>query len=178
MLSQAEYARQRGVSRQRVHQLVQAGRIVLKNKKIDPEQADRALAASDPARALAYELAGDVDGGPELPTGGAGGKTPDEYRVVSTELRMYQRDMARMDRDERAGTLLLATEVEAERYETARAVRDAVLGLSADVAEIVAGMTDPAEVRAYLDRWARNTLEGLRERVRTSDASPSRAGVP
>ena len=44
-ISQSEYARQRGVSRQYVSRLVKEGVIRLKNGKVDPAQADAALAA-------------------------------------------------------------------------------------------------------------------------------------
>jgi len=52
LVSQAEYARKRGVSRQYVGQMVAKGIIRLSNKKVDEDQADIALAAiRDPARA-------------------------------------------------------------------------------------------------------------------------------
>ena len=51
LISQSEYARQRGVSRQYVNRLVRQGVIALENGKIDPARADAALAARrDPAR--------------------------------------------------------------------------------------------------------------------------------
>ena len=51
LVSQAEYARQRGVSRQYVGQMVAKGIIGLSNRKVDTERADAALAAlREPAR--------------------------------------------------------------------------------------------------------------------------------
>ena len=51
LVSQAEYARQRGVSRQYVGQMVAKGIIGLSNRKVDTAQADAALAAlREPAR--------------------------------------------------------------------------------------------------------------------------------
>ncbi len=58
-ISQSEYARRRGVSRQYVSRLVKEGVIRLKNGKVDPAQADAALAARrDPARPLRRKTAG------------------------------------------------------------------------------------------------------------------------
>ena len=51
LVSQAEYARQRGVSRQYVGQMVAKGIIGLSNRKVNTDQADAALAAlREPAR--------------------------------------------------------------------------------------------------------------------------------
>ena len=51
LVSQAEYARQRVVSRQYVGQMVAKGVITLQDRKVDPAQADAALAAvREPAR--------------------------------------------------------------------------------------------------------------------------------
>lgn len=45
LVSQSEYARRRGVSRQRIHQLIREGRIPLvENGRIDALAADAALA--------------------------------------------------------------------------------------------------------------------------------------
>jgi hypothetical protein len=46
LVSQAEYARIRGISRVSVHEAVQAGKIVLTNGKIDVVSANRAWAAN------------------------------------------------------------------------------------------------------------------------------------
>ncbi len=52
LISQSEYARRRGVSRQYVSRLVKQGVIVLENGKVNPVRADAALEARrDPARA-------------------------------------------------------------------------------------------------------------------------------
>ena len=51
LLTQKEYARRRGWSKQYVHQLVKQGRIPFVNGRIDPAAADAALAGSrDPSR--------------------------------------------------------------------------------------------------------------------------------
>ena len=51
LVSQAEYARQRGVSRQYVGQMVAKGILKLTGSKVDTDQADAALAAIEKALA-------------------------------------------------------------------------------------------------------------------------------
>ena len=63
-------ARRRGVSRQYVSRLVKEGVIRLKNGKVDPAQADAALAARrDPARPMRRKKVGAKTPQPHIITG-------------------------------------------------------------------------------------------------------------
>lgn len=186
-VTQAEYGRLRGISRQRVGQLAKSARIVLVGGKVDVAATDAALAATDaPDRRLAYELAQpDLLDQPDpdparvsgLPPGGEGGSFPapsggrDAYREVSTELQQYRADLVRMDRDERAGALVSAGAVESEFYELGQRMRDAFRALPHETADQLAVMSDPAEIRSYLSNHVQRQIKGVIHGLRPADAS-------
>lgn len=196
LVTQSEFARHIGKSRQRVSQLKDAGKLVVVGSKIDLERSLALVqATTDPQKALAYQLSRDEDfvdpllvptrdqGPPAGGTGGIASLPPagdpavvDEYRLAAIEEKKLRADLIRLERDERAKILVPVEDVENERYEHGRAVRDAFLALPLETADTLAGMTDPAVIRAYLQKWAERQIRGLLDHVRTIDASAGADG--
>jgi len=172
LVSQAEYARRRGVSRQYIGQMVAKGVIALKDRKVDTDQADAALAAvreparperstkpkSDPAPNPAV-AATDL---PALTQGGAGGgdlptlllKTRIKSEVEKAKLLEIK---ARVE----AGKYVDADEVKVAAFNKARVVRDALMNIPERLAAVLAAETDAARVHALLSAEIRSACEDL-----------------
>jgi hypothetical protein len=161
-ISQAEYARQKDVSRQYINKLVQAGRIPTDEKKrIDPDIADAVLVQdADPARRLndpEYEsesiIEQDSDVGSSV---SATGHTP--FAKFRSAREAYQAKLAQLDYEERAGQLLKKAEVERETFDVARQLRDRFLSLPQELSGTLVSLTDEKEIKKYLRAKIRDTL--------------------
>jgi len=162
LVSQAEYARQRGVSRQYIGQMVAKGVILLQGRKVDPAQADAALAAvREPARPE-RRATPKVEAAPkplvpatELPTLPQGGDLP--TLLLKTRIKSEV---------EKAKLLEIKARVEAGKYVDAdevkvAAFRDALMNIPERLAAVLAAETDAARVHAMLTSEIRAALEDL-----------------
>lgn len=177
LMSQADYARHRGVTRQAISKMVGAGKITLREeggkKGIDPAEADRAL-GMNVQRVLA-------DGGDDAQPNGYGGMRESQQSTGLTKARtateIYKARIAELEYNERLGKLrpLDQTEAAAARCMevvlraftgivgraeelTARATKDGVPGMRAglrdvvrDLAKLQAGEALDAAVGADID---------------------------
>ena len=178
-ISQAEYARQKGISRQYVNKLVQQGKIpVDADKNINPDIADQVLnATADPARQLndpeAYDQAGGdheyeseslVSEDEEVTnTVAATAHTP--FAKFRSVREAYQAKLAQLDYEERAGQLLKKAEVERETFDVARQVRDRFLSLPQELAGTLVSMEDEREIKKFLRAKIRDTLMEVADNV-------------
>ena len=168
LVSQAEYARQRGVSRQYIGQMVSKGVIELKNKKVDPTQADKALASvREPARPerrsqtktepapSPVSLPSDT---PQLPQRGDLSTLLLKTRIKSeVEKAKLLEIKARVE----AGKYVDADEVKVAAFNRARVVRDALLNIPERLAAVLAAEEDASRVHALLHAEIRSALEDL-----------------
>ncbi len=168
LISQAEYARRRGVSRQYVGQMVAKGVIRLSNRKVDPDQADAALASvREPAR-------------PERKTTSKTGATPTpEVHTSETPSLPHSGDLPTLLLKTRiksevekaklleikarveAGKYVDADEVKAAAFNSARVVRDALLNIPERLAAVLAAENDESRIHALLHTEIRSALEDL-----------------
>lgn len=121
LLTQKEYARRRGWSKQYVNQLVKQGRIELLNGRIDPVAADVALAgARDPSRGPRFRMASEAVPSPGMgahtrQTPGTGSEgTFVKARTVREHFRALRE---RMEFEAATGELVRRREVEDAAYE-------------------------------------------------------------
>lgn len=162
LITQAEYARRRDVSRQYIHRLVTQGKIPTDDlKRIDPEIADAVLAQlSDPARRL-NDMPEDPDNvavddqDPATETTGNGHASFARFRSAREG---YQAQLAKLDYEERAGKLVRKEEIDREAFEAARLIRDRFLALPQELAGTLVGMTDEKEIIKYLRAKIRDAL--------------------
>ena len=169
LVSQAEYARQRGVSRQYVGQMVAKGVITLQDRKVDPAQADAALAAvREPARparraepqtapvvkpaAPAIDFPVSSPGGGDLPTLLL--KTRIKSEVEKAKLLEIK---ARVE----AGKYVDADEVKVAAFNRARVVRDGLLNIPERLSAVLAAESDATRVHTLLYTEIRAALEEL-----------------
>ena len=164
LITQAEYARRRDVSRQYIHRLVTQGKIPTDElKRIDPDVADAVLAQlADPARRL-NDMPDDTDG---IPAESYEGEAPAEpagnghtsFAKFRSAREAYQAKLAQLDYEERAGKLVKKEEVEREAYDAARLIRDRFLAVPQEIAGTLVGMTDEKEIIQYLRGKIRDAL--------------------
>jgi hypothetical protein len=110
-MSQAEYARHRGVRRQRVHKWINGGKIpVLPNGRIDVVAADRALGETRERIVVREDLE------PDVPRAGPGfhGLTK-----AKTATEVYRARLAQLEYEERIGRLVPIEDVHRATIETA-----------------------------------------------------------
>ena len=169
-LTQAEYARHRGVSRQAVLKAVRAGRIRLTPEgRIDPAQADALWAANtDPIRG-GPRTAGQARGLTlvrEEP--GAGTRTPADIHPMLPSLatsravrEAYMARLARLDYEKRTGKLVDADRMRTAIFEVNRATRDRLLVIPDRLAATLAAIDVVAEVRRVLAEEIRVACEEL-----------------
>jgi hypothetical protein len=166
LVSQAEYARQRGVSRQYVGQMVAKGVIGLSNRKVDTAQADTALAAlrepARPERRVKSDAA--VHAPAALPPTTIPAATSDlptlllKSRIKSEVERAKLLEIkARVE----AGKYIAAEDVKIAAFNRARVVRDALLNIPERLAAMLAAEADERRVHQILVTEIRAALEEL-----------------
>jgi DNA-binding Lrp family transcriptional regulator len=129
LITQAAFARLRKVSRQRVSRLVKDGVIPTHKGKIDPAEAEVAIAArSAPA------------------------VTSMSYSSARTRHEQFRAALAELDFKARSGEMIPVEAVKKTAFETGRRIREAVKNITPRIESILAAETDVARVRAILDR--------------------------
>jgi hypothetical protein len=135
LVTQAEYARRRGWSKQYVHQLVREGRIKLVGRLIDPEKADVSLNAErDPNLAVkAFAEAPDTGSG----FGGVGG-TPgpaSTFFKARTVREHYRALREKAEYEASLGRLMDVDDVRTAGFEFGKWMKDALVGVAPDITE-------------------------------------------
>src|SRR5437867_3739273 len=163
-LTQADYARHRGTSRQAVHLAINSGRIRARpDGLIDPDIADREWAANTdrskqrgPAASRSRRGtppgSGRVDGWQAAGHRDASGLQGEAEPTWAEARRRREAALARMaeqEADRRAGRLLDADAVEKASFAVARRARDMLRSLPDRIAAVVGGLS-PAECHRLL----------------------------
>lgn len=160
LMTQAAYARRRGVSAVAVHKAIKKGRITLRpDGKIDSDVADREWAEnSDPDQVKA----------PATQTAEAaamGRRTGGTFADFKTAKASYDAKMARLEYEKAAGLVVPAQEVASKWVEVCVAIRSAVEGLPASCAERVHAARDVREAHNILADECRSILKRLSAEV-------------
>ena len=172
LITQAEWARRRGFSRQYVSRLVQRGVVRLTKGRIDPAQADAALAAvREPARPTRREGAMKAEPGAARPASRAGRDEPPSLPQGGDLSSLLLRTRIRSEAEKvklleikakvEAGRYVDAAEVKVAAFNRVRVVRDALLGIPERLAAVLAAESDQAKVHALLASEVRQALEEL-----------------
>lgn len=170
-ISQAEYARRRGVAKSAVAKAVSEGRITLIDGKVDPAVADiqwarNTRARVDSGRAAASEGHGNGEGA-TLPLEGADGLNAgaaapaqrDEYQDVRTQRERVALEREQRDNAREAGLLVNKDRVHRATFDAFRALRDAVMAAPLQAAAKVVGMGDTREIERVIADELRSALE-------------------
>ncbi len=161
-MSQAEYARHRGKSRQYVSRLASRGILVMRGKQVD-------VAASD---AVLDDRPVDVEQPPPETPGfrspGDGAQPAGNFAQAKTAEMIFRARLRKLEFETRTGKYLLADEVKVRWYGIARQIRDKLLGLPSKLAPQLAALGDMKEIRDLLDAEIAATLRSLQEEIRYS----------
>ena len=159
-ISQSELARELGVSRQAVHDLVHRGVLALgADGMLDPTEARQAILAavrpSAPTVAGASaEAAGAEDGLPFA-----------RYHLAKAEREVAEAAMAKLRADQLAGNLIDRELAIQAAYTAFRLLRDSLGHLPRRVSGQLASMTEPREVQLHLEGAIRELLEGFQAKT-------------
>ena len=157
-MTQAAYARARGVAPPTVLHAIKTGRLVNSLSKdergrlrINPTLADAEWAANTQGgRGPGPQP---YASGAELPADAA------DYNVSRAKKESYLAELARLEFEEKDGTLVPAEDVRKEAFAIARQVRDGLLNIPDRVAAELAAMTDQFEIHKRLTDEIRRALE-------------------
>jgi len=145
LVSQAEFARRMGWTRQYVSKLAKAGRLVMVGNLVDVAASMAAVqAGADPARQL--------DAPKPVPAGEM------SFAQARAQRERANAQLAELELGERRGALLPRDMVEREAFERARGLRDRILMVPALIADELAALTDGPEIRRKLDGALREAL--------------------
>ncbi|HSF96400.1 MAG TPA: hypothetical protein VLA52_15345 [Thermohalobaculum sp.] len=179
LITQAEWARRHGFSRQYAGRLVKRGLVALIDGKVDPDQADAALAAvreparqprrksrPGPAPQPASERPQD-DGRGELllpaqgPGQTPGGDLPTLLLRTRIKSEVERAKLLEIKARVEAGKFVDVDDVEVAAFNRARVVRDSLLNIPDRLAAVLAAESDAREVHALLSAEIRQALEEL-----------------
>ncbi|CAN5650556.1 hypothetical protein BH10PSE18_BH10PSE18_15130 [soil metagenome] len=173
LITQAEYARRRGVAKSAVAKAVSEGRISLIDGKVNEQVANiqweqNTRARGDSQRGNASPVAGD---GQPAPSGLAGATAPSAPPAEPpakepgyNELRT-RREMAAVEREERenakeAGRLVDRDTVERAVFDGFRQLRDAVMNSAQRISPKVIGINDARDVEQIVAGELRKAFQG------------------
>lgn len=156
LVSQAEYARRKGVSRQAIHELVKRGVIPLADGKIDPAIADSKIGEHlDPGRAKTLG-----EGEDDEPRDGAPASAGmSEYQRAKIHRETFEGKLAELEYQKAAGAVLDRIGAERGVMEAARMLRDTVLNVPRRIAADAAAMTDARLIEQLMTTELRQALD-------------------
>ena len=143
----ATYAKKRGVNRRTIYNWLRKGMLQRGEGGIDPEAADKiAIRGRSPA---APPNTSAVTG----------------FSLHRAENERIKAELARIRLKQAQGELLHRDEIREAWFDVLKTVKDRVGAIPARVAQRVAALTDPHEVRQLLDRELKSSLSGLADEV-------------
>ena len=142
LMSQAEFARQQGFTRAYVTKLIKKGIIRLSNGKVDSNQAQQAMKANaDPVSLIRTDQTTELT----PPQPGAV-----DFVTVRTMREAFRAKMAKLEYEEKSGTLTEAAKVRQDAFKAGRIIRDELLAIPDRLADVLAAKDDSATVRRII----------------------------
>ena len=165
-ITQAEFARRNGWSKQYVAKLVKQGRIQLEGGKIDPVAAKRAIdQLAEPSTVLRESPANKPKTSrAEAPLSVAGptdSRKAVDYTTARTMREAFRAKMAKLDYEEREGRLVEPRKIYEVGFQTGRLVREVLLCIPDRLADILAAETDASQIRRQLYEEMEAALQKL-----------------
>ena len=145
LISQAEFARQQGVSKPYINKLVKKGIIKLKNGKVDTKQALSSIKMNaDPATLLRSDKQKESSNLPASPNGGI------DFVTARTMREAFRAKLTQLEYEEKSGKLTDAAKVKNDAFKAGRIVRDELLTIPDRLADVLAAEDDPRQVQQLL----------------------------
>jgi uncharacterized protein with PIN domain len=190
LMSQKSYAEKVGVSPQYVNKLVSQGKILKVGKLIDSRQADKAIKAfARSGRVIAATRSTKAPARNSNPRSASGKRAPTisvvrdsaskSLTASRAEREHYQAQSAKLDYEQRIGSLLPAEEVLAAERRKNETIRTMLRRLPRSLAPSLARITDPGEVEQRLGEEIDGLLDRLsRDPLGMSETLPIAAPEP
>jgi len=159
LMTQAEYAKHRGVSRVAVHKAIQGQRIMLMDGKIDPNVADIQWAAN--TRARIRNAAPDVAPAAPALIVANDAEPRISYEEARRRRELAEASIAEMKQAELAGDLIRTDAVRTAWAGKITSTRDALLQIPARLAPQLAAESDLVAVTGLLELEIRQVLSDL-----------------
>lgn len=158
-LTQADFAREIGVGRSRVHALKEAGRLVMVGDRVDVE-ASKARIAATRSPAHDEQATAKVGAVPPAPTS-ADDKIGNSYQAARAVKERYLALEAKRAYEVACGNLMRADEVAAAAADAATTLRTRIEALPDQLAAQMGGHLDEAQRRAVAADIIETILAGL-----------------
>lgn len=162
VMSQAEYARHRGKSRQYISRLAKAGVLVMRNGKVDVGASDAVL----DDRPVAVEASDTGQAAQSRAVVDSSGQQPSNFAQARLAEMVYRAKLRRLDYETRSGKLISADEVKAKWFVLGRQIRDKLLAIPAKLSPQLAALGDAREVRELLEAEITAILRALQDDIR------------
>lgn len=159
LITQTEFAREIGVSKQYVCYLVKQGIVELKDGLVDREQANEALEVTrDPSQPLRRKGAENYENGKNR-------KNTNELATMLLKTRIKNEvergKLLEAKAKAEIGELVSVEEVKREAFNTARVVRNNLLNIPDRVSELFGPITDAKKIHELLTKEIKTALESL-----------------
>jgi hypothetical protein len=173
LLSLRAYALRRGVALSTVQAAIKNGRIRTVpgpdgKPKIDPLEADRDFAQNtDPSKQGRKQAQAASSPAPRSSASSLSGEQCAEvrnsFRYMSARARreLYVAKLKKLEFQKREGALVEKAEIDKDAFETARAVRDALMTIPDRISAQLAAESDPHKVRLLLEGEILKALRAL-----------------
>ena len=155
LLSQAEYARHRGVSRQYISRLAKAGVLVMRGGKVDVTASDAVL-DDRPEKVSEAATSAPVEAGAQATT----------YAQAKLADMLFCARLRKLEYETKSGKLIPTDEVKVVWFKQARQIRDKLLAMPAKLAPQLAALGEVRAVRELLDVEIEAILRGLQDDLR------------
>jgi phage terminase Nu1 subunit (DNA packaging protein) len=155
LVSQAEYARHRGVSRQYISRLAKAGVLVVRGGKVDVAASDAVL-DDRPEKISEAATSGPVEAGAQTTT----------YAQAKLADMLFRARLRKLEYETKSGKLIPTDEVKVVWFKQARQIRDKLLAMPAKLAPQLAALGEVRAVRELLDTEIEAILRGLQDDIR------------
>ena len=150
LITQAEYARRKGVSRTAVCKHVKSRKITLVNGKVDPVMADQQLKANlDISQKRKVKLSDDV--GNEL----------SQYQEARARREKAKASLAELELAEKEGLLICVAQVEKEEEDLYRQYRDRMLNVVIRATKKLLGETNEFKFRKTLKKEIEHAIKKI-----------------
>jgi phage terminase Nu1 subunit (DNA packaging protein) len=154
-VSQAEYARHRGVSRQYISRLAKAGVLVMRGGKVDVAASDAVL-DDRPEKVSEAATSAPVEAGAQATT----------YAQAKLADMLFRARLRKLEYETKSAKLIPTDEVKAVWFKQARQIRDKLLAMPAKLAPQLAAVSELRAVRELLDTEIEGILKGLQDDIR------------
>ena len=154
LMSQAEYARHRGKSRQYISRLAKAGVLVLRGGKVDVAASDAVL-EDRPEPVSERVVAGPTEATPQGTT----------FAQARTADMVFRAKLRKLEHDVRVGKLVEAELVKQRWAAIYVAIKERILAWPNRVAPEITPLTDERQVRDTMMREARTLINDIKADV-------------